>query len=369
MKKSIIKNVIIGALLATCAVLTVRLWFGGMPLSGLFPVAEVAAAGGSAVHPMAQHMIESASLGVASDGDYRLVQGYIGDEYAWRLADAAIRGLITAGTHSHNGQLADFVPPALHIAVKYNFTMPTNFFRMFFGQRAGFLSSVFAGFEELLIAPDADVVTFYFLDNTNGNFHAFVLADGEIAADLMRFLDEPFFGHHSIVLDVIIAESPIGELRRAVVQDFTSFFFPNPNAIVASTINNVYTYRDNFRVVKFYPDNIVEYSAPANRGAGAVSFTASFLAALDMVNRDRAAMVALGAPMNAVTFMGYTENDGRFTFYFDYTINGAKFDLGERFYPLRHAIEIDVASNTVVRYRRLMLNFIPISMESNAYEY
>ena len=377
MKKSIVKNIIIGVLLATCAILTVCLWFGGMPALGLLPVpaAQVQGAMGSAHHPMARHMVESGVLEIGlTSGERRVLHGNIADEAGWQMATTAIAELISNGTHSHNGALADFALVGDYIAFAYNFTMPTGFFREHFGQRAGFLSSVFAGFEGFFITRGATgVTTFYFINNSGNTFHTFVLTDNQIYADLAQFFADfqaqmQYFDH--ISLTVLESTNPIGELLRAIVQDFVSFFFPNPNAIVASTVNNVYTYRDNLRVVKFYPNNIVEYSTIVNRGliTGNVTFTTSFLAALDMVNRDRVAMAALGAPMNPVAFVGYTHRNGHFTFYFEYVVDGAILHLGDRFWPLQHAIEVEVTGNTVVRYRRLMLNFATSAAEV-AYEY
>jgi len=376
MKKSIVKNIIIGILLATCAILTVRLWFGGMPALGLLPhlAAQAQGVAGSAHHHMARQMVESAAFEIGlAGGEGLVVHGDIAHEAGWQLMIAAITELIRSGTHSHNGALADFANSGeSYVAITYNFTMPTGFFREHFGQRAGFLSSVFAGFEGLFVSRGtADTLTFHFINNSGNTFHAFSLVDTEIYADLTRFFDETrtqlqYAG--DIYFSIHESTNPIGELRRAIVQDFVSFLFPNPNAIVASTVNNVYTYRDNLRVVKFYPNNIVKYSTIINRGlsTGNATFTTSFLAALDMVARDRAAMDALGTPMNPVAFMRYTQNNGLFTFYFEYVVDGTIFHLNGRFYPLQHAIEIEVTSNTVVRYRRLMLNFAIVEVE---YEY
>jgi len=377
MKKSIVKNIIIGVLLATCAILAVRLWFGGMPVAAILPVPVAQTQGlvGSAHHPMARHMIESAVLEINMPNAGRhVVHGDIANEQGWQFATTATSGLIRNGTHSHNGSLEDFVMMGDSISIAYNFTMPTGFFREYFGQRAGFLSSVFAGFEGLFIARGtAGSLMFYFINNSGNTFHAFVLTDEQIYADFTQFFAE--FEAQPLYFDsprLVAFEStnPIGELRRAIVQDFVSFFFPNPNAIVASTINNVYTYHDNLRVVKFYPNNIVKYSTVINRGlnTGNVTFTTSFLAALDMVNRDRTAMAALGTPMNPVAFVRYTNNDGHFTFYFEYVVDGEVLHLNGRFYPLQHAIEVEVTSNTVVRYRRLMLNFAAVEVEAG-YEY
>ena len=357
-----IKNIIIVVLAVACAGLTVRLWFGGSPLEGFFTPAHVAAAN-PVSQRMAPCMIGAVRLGVNLRGEeYIAVYGDVAGHEAWGLVARGLSGLIGEGVYSHTGAVeVGGMDRALNgdsIVLRYNFTMPASFFRENFGQRAGFLSSVFSGFNDLVIYPsyEDEVIMFYFINHASGNFHGFSLRKPGLLTEFVEFFENA--GDAEILPRGDVSyENPIGELRLSTVENFIHFFFPNRAAIVSSVINNVYTYRDNFRVVKFFHDNVVEYSALPGRGVGAVNFTSSFLAALEMLDRDRAAMAGLEAPMNDTAFAGYRYlGGGRFVFYFDYVVGGRPLDLEECGHR-GHAVEVEVLNNTVVRYRRLMLNF------------
>jgi len=375
MKKYMVKNVVLCLLVATCVTLTVRLWFGNGFFEGLFMASPVAAAADPLNQPMAQVMARAATLGLSVDGkNYHVFHGIFENHEVWGLVSPAVTALIGNGAFSHMGLLEENVPPGIeqgaHILIEYSFSMPTSFFRENFGQRSGFLSSHFGSFENLAIFHDNGIITFYFYtrEHENANYHAFVLDNAEIYENFERFFvgfDDNFQTRHvldnaKLVLHDDEADtreiryaSPIRELRLSTVEEFIRFFFPNPAAITTSNVNNVYTYIDNFRAVKFHPGNIVEYSSLTSRGN--TSFDSAFLAALEMIDRDRASMESLGDPMNDVVLSGYYHLDGQWTFYFDYVVDGLPMVLKHDF--LYHAIEIDVTNNAVVRYQRLMMQF------------
>jgi len=379
MKKHMIKNIIICALAVTCALLTVRLWFGNFLIQGLFPNEPVVAA--SPAHQrMAGGMIESARMTIKTGADEEMqetVYSGLSAHLAWEISVKAISELINEGSFDRSGTLDEAFENQIfsqeHIAIQYNFSMPTSFFREQFGQRPGFLSSVFGSFETLLIAPQQGVINFYFISNES-TFHIFILEDEQIYDDFLNyFAQEPQYIQSS---DFEIAwRNPIGEqMLHADVRPFVLFFFPNPVAASEGvTINGVYTYVDSTRTVKFYPNNIVELNALLGvRSSGPASLASSLLAALDMLDRDKASMQARGEPMNDVFLAGYSfgPSEEQWNFYFDYIVGGRPMDIhgikGIDAGALSHAVEIRVMNNTVVQYRRLMLNFFE---SVNAYEY
>ena len=379
MKKPVIKNIIICALALTCAILTVRLWFGNFLIHGLFP-GEPAVAANPAHQRMSGGMVESAKMTINfGDGlGYEEVYSNLYAHEAWGISVRAISVLIDEGSFGQSGVYDDDVARAEifltdSIAIQYNFAMPTSFFREQFGRRPGFLSSVFGSFETLIIVPRTDGVNFFFISGTgieeSGMFHAFRLNDVQIYEDFRDYFaqrqQEPEGIQDDIELE-IYWRNPIGEqMLHHTVRPFVLFFFPNPAAASGgATINGVYTYMDNTRVVKFYPNNVVEYNALQNtRPTGTVSLASSLLAALDMLDRDKASMIAQGGLMNDVFLAGYSVGpaEGQWNFYFDYVVGGRpmhirdieNLDIG----VLNHAVEIRVVNNTVLQYRRLMLNF------------
>lgn len=340
-------------------------------------------------------MVNLARLGISYDGEnYNVFYSRGSGQDVWEAANLSIEGLISEGSHSISGawdnlivydsETGDFVfsiLPTPHIILQYNFAMPAGVFREGFaespGQRIGFLSNVFSSFETLIIAPGAEEIAFIFLSKASGNFYVFLLENQEVLEHLTEFFTEFYEssapGRHVLrngelalnsavyrqAIDVVV-ENPIGELLLlARVKDFIEFFFPNPAVISESVVNGIYTYRDNFRVVRFYPNNVAEYSSLVDRSAASGNFTSSFLAALHMVERDRNAMESLYSPMNDIIFKSYHHDaaSGQWTFYFDYVADNMPLVIGPDF-PQGPAIEVRVVNNTVVRYRRLMLNFL-----------
>ena len=369
MKKSQIKIIIICILAATCAVLTIRLWFGNLLIHGLFPGEPVVAAN-PAHQRMAGEMIESAKMTInfGDEGSYKVVYSSLASQEAWNISARAISALIDEGSFNRSGTMDEAAKAGMlsqeNIVIQYNFAMPTSFFREQFGRRPGFLSSVFGSFETLVIAPRQGDINFYFVSGENNMFHVFVLNDMQIYDDFQDYFGKDVPEHNGSF--AIIPRNPIGDqMLHGDVRPFVLFFFPNPAvASTGVTINGVYTYTDNTRVVKFYPNNVVEGNALLNtRASGTVSLASSLLAALDMLDRDRAAMQGQGEPMNDVFLAGYSVGpaEGQWNFYFDYIVGGRPIALDEiegiDTGILNHAVEIRVANNGVVQYRRLMLNF------------
>jgi len=258
------------------------------------------------------------------------------------------------------------------IIIQYNFLMPSSFYREMFDGMLGFLSSNIAAFDTIIITTHGDEIRFLFINSTNNIGQIFVLDNENIANDIdalfvlvseanqpKRYVVEGFriipadSGLTFIGTDAI---NPIGSLQLTTVEPFISFFFPNHLQISSTIINNTFTYHDNFRMVKFYPTNFVEFSSLVSRTTQNANFTTSFLAALDMLNRDRNAMLANGSIMNVAFFVGYTHIAATSTwiFYFDYVVNGVRISLSS---PFSYAIEIHVTNNQVEQYNRLMLNF------------
>ena len=378
LRKPFIKSIIICALAAICAMLTIRLWFGNFLIHGLFPGEPVVAA--SPAHQrMAGSMIESAKMAVSLDDTgqkYEVFYSGLSEHLAWEFSANALSALIDEGSFSRSGVPDEAALAEIfsldNIVIQYNFSMPAGFFREQFGQRPGFLSSVFSGFETLVIAPRHGVINFFFISSENDTLHVFTHSDMQIYDDLRDFFgrraemaEDEGINHHiregmkfvpARDDDLVVSwNNPIGEQTFRNVRPFVLFFFPNP--AVASdgiTINGVYTYMDNSRVVKFYPNNIVEANALLNtRPMGTASLASSLLAALDMLERDN--------PTNDVFLTGYSAGpeEGQWSFYFDYIVGGRPMSIDGNVDNdiLSHAVEISVINNTVVQYRRLILDF------------
>ena len=375
----IAKNIIICILAVTCALLTTRLWFGNFFDYGLFSGAPVAAAS-MANHRMSNAMVESAKMAMSMDGQsYEVIYSGLHGHPAWQLSRRAISAVINEGSASGSGTLDEDsfgkIFATQNIVIQYNFSMPAGFFREQFGQRPGFLSSVFNDFQTLVISSDQEAMNFFFINNTSGAFSSFSLNNQQIYNDFHIFFTESADDAHRpqhIRNDLdflptgdenlpLISRNPIGDqLLLADVRPFVAPFFPNPAAMSEFTIDGVYTYLDNLRMVKFYPANIIEYNALlGSSSSSAASFTSSFLAALDMLDRDMTNMQARETSINDVFLTGYSIGPmaGQWNFYFDYVVSGSLVYISNDIEILNHAAEIRVVNNDVLQYRRLMLYF------------
>jgi hypothetical protein len=409
--RSYTKNIIICLLAAVVGVLAIRLWFGPLSFAGFFSDA-VPIAARTAINPWqeaaAPLMIRSARLtigltvGVETGPDllhYREIYNNLEEQEGWRLAEKAIRQLIERGSFARSGSLdEDFLLNQFgrgSLVIGYNFLMPSNFFREFFSTRPGFLSSHFAEFDTLIISSSLD---FSFANSQTRNFYVFSLDSPALYAEFAEFFaaelaaNVPEVPSFDVMLpDVmrpdlmadfmpdlgfitpgnIAVRNPIGMMLLDTVEEYVSFFFPAPSAVTSGAINMVYTYRDLDRVVRFFPDSVVEFnavpriSAVTRAGGTEADFVQSLLAAFDMISRDARNQRGLGAPMNEVILAShhYAAETGHWHFYFDYITADTPVDLARIMPEHRgHALEVRVLGGSVVFYRRLMLNFYEVSL-------
>lgn len=337
--KSTAKNIILVILAGVCLALVVRLWYGELPLHGLIPVVGGEATG---INPWdeasAQLMLSSARLAIYQQGETDFVYNNLQSHMGWQLITDAMRRLIEEG---------DFVSAAAvqsgtdGLSIQYNFPMPSNFFRESFGRRPGFLSSHFDDFESLRITPTGGGLEFVFTSKSAEDGFLFILEQSPLYSEFTHFLSSHIKQQSTPNIQYV---SPIGTLSLSAVNPHISFLFPNPAAISQASINGIFTYSDNRRVARFFPNNVVEFNAIPNPGPLG-DFAQSLLVAFDMISGD-----SIG---NGIILSHYEHNadSGRWHFYFDYTLN-------HKTIPLERApLEVHVLRRDVVFYRRLMLDF------------
>ena len=363
MKKSampMLKNITLVLLTILCAILVVRLWFGEAGLPGLF-FGELSV--GDGTNPwdedVAPLIIESAEFVISVHEGYRVFYNNLAQNSAWQDANLAIGHLVAEGVFVREGALGEHAPYGENfIAINYNFPMPSSFFREFFGTRPGFLTSHFEEFHRLIIAPShtEDVLHFFFINKNNQDYYVFSLDSAH---------------HYSLILDInldtfppttygsLVWSNPIHELTLSAVHNHMIFFFPIPSSVTNNTINGVYTYWDNTRIGRFYPNSMAEFTAMPT-GNISDDFTQALLAAFEMLSNDaqtqRTANPA--APKNEVLLVGFRHDiqSGIYRFYFDYVVNDTRLNLMYT-HGLEHAVQVHVLGRDVVLYSRLMLNF------------
>ena len=335
-----------------CCILTIRLWFGSFSLYGLFTGAPIASPVG--INPWdedaAPLIISSASLTIETNSGSRIIYNNLDTNPAWILANYAIGQLIESGQFLH--EIPNPAPSDSSLTIHYNFPMPSSFFREFFGTRPGFLSSHFENFNSLSITPIENTLHFAFAKATSQSYFVFVL-DSPFQYDRLNELFEQETAVYPALHGPFMSTNPIGQLQLSTVADFIEFFFPNPAAITSSMINNIYTYRDNMRTVRFFYDNTVEFTIMPRPGTAGDDLTRAMLAAFSKIYEDAAHQARRGAPKNEVVLTAHNFNPetNRWHFYFKYVLNDIIVDLPA------HPLEIQTLGGNVVFYRRLMLNF------------
>ena len=150
------------------------------------------------------------------------------------------------------------------------------------------------------------------------------------------------------------------ELLMSVIEENVNMFFENPS-VKSSFVGdqNVYTYSDADTVVKYYQNDVLEYSN-YRTSAGESGLLKNFSTALNFIKSD--ALVK-----NEYYLAGYTQQDNDYTYYFDYVVNNFPMVLPDEYKrndaengaaALKHAIEVTVRDGSVVNYKKIVYNFI-----------
>lgn len=353
----LIKNMVLLALAFVCLVLVARLWYGEFPPTALFPMVEGGVNPG--INPWdeasAVLMLTSARLHIEAHGAEWSVYAGLSSHAGWQLATAAVSQLIERGNFAEG----DAIPlQGNAITIGYNFPMPSTFFRENFGVRPGFLSSHFDDFEKLRIWPYGGGLYFLFTSENNRNF-VFALENTSLYEDFVDFFANTLYEEDINIglIGYIRYQSPIDMLSLSSVNPHISFLFPNPAAINQASINGIFTFSDNLRVARFFPNHVVEFNSMPSQSLRLNpnfdnDFTNSLLIAFDIISRDN-----LGNHIILSRYY-YDAATGRWHFYFEYTMEYGIINLDE--YPLK----IQTLHRDVVFYRRLMLNFFEVEVEN-----
>jgi len=151
------------------------------------------------------------------------------------------------------------------------------------------------------------------------------------------------------------------ELLMNVIEQHINVFFENPSAKRSFMgEHNVYTYVDGTTVVRYFQNNVLEYSK-YRTGVSEVGLIRSFNIALNFIESD--AFV-----VDEFYLAGFEQIDNEFFFYFDYVIENLPLILPDEYIgrdlpsghtTINHAIEVTVREGLVVNYRKIVYNFIP----------
>ncbi|MCL2353367.1 MAG: hypothetical protein FWC69_01905 [Defluviitaleaceae bacterium] len=367
MIKDKIQNIILVVLSLACIGMGIYLFVSDFSLRGLFftvPITTTSNHTSPHLEVSSPLIISSARVAVnTAAGSQRVYLGNLEEQDVWQTSTDAISRLIEEGDFERLGIVNDdaflrSLEATPHIWIQYNFPMPATFFREFHGSREGFLSSHFDSFNSLIITKDLD---FIFIEEASDIFFVFSLDLPPLAYSLEAFFGDILEVEADDSQDFAItyrAYSPIGTLNLASVAEHIRFLFPAGDIrnVSQAPVNNILTYSDGQRTVRFFPDSIVEYVALLDTTRSHEGFAPSLLVAFDMIVKDK----EINTPKNHIILSGYSFDDatGRYHFYFDYVRNNQIINIDDKF--ARHPLEVHVARGQVVYYRRLMLYFYDV---------
>lgn len=127
-----------------------------------------------------------------------------------------------------------------------------------------------------------------------------------------------------------------------------SIFFDNAVIGTKTKDNESLTFSDESVVVKFYDNKVMEYFSYSAKNGSGTDLYSNYKAAVEMIKRD--VFVT-----NDVYLSRYTNEDGRYIFYFDYKINNMNImpsDEIKKSTGMNSFIEVIASEGSVDRYRK-----------------
>ncbi len=135
------------------------------------------------------------------------------------------------------------------------------------------------------------------------------------------------------------------------LENIADSFLDNPAVKWSSVVNNIYSYSDEYNVVKYSLNGVLEYSG-YNTGDGGESQNpaANYAAAVEFLKKD-------SGIKNDIVLSSVNINKERSRFYFDYAVNNIPAVMSDELkkgLDMHSSIEISVSHGSVVKYRRYL---------------
>lgn len=181
----------------------------------------------------------------------------------------------------------------------------------------------------------------------------------------LNFFDEttliPKSKQNLIPIKNIYFKNPLeqqGGILLSGLEKYIDIFFDNHAIKWDTTIDNIYTYKDDNTILKYYPNNVLEY---INYKTTINKNTNPYKIALDFLKKDINIK-------NEYYLKKYEKNNNGYVFYFDYKINNFPISLSENIKNktnMQSMIEITVSENKVYKYKRIIYDFYISKNASN----
>ena len=336
---------------------------------------------------------------------YRLITNYgnnmFGIQYSGmglnklrESCDEAFAGMLKEGRHLEAKAInyAEVFGPPGYI-YEYAFNMPSDVFALGYSKSSAPLNLEYIN-SIVFLPPDAKrhVTIIWLLDEVNmlmsgfsadnplipvstdpGELYREIIYESSILSsyglsDKNTFIAKQMSTGYKYLSVSITNPYAKNELLMGDIEKNVNVFFENPAAkLTYMGDKDIYTYVDANTVVKYYQNDILEYS---NYRADSVSanLLGSFGIALNFIKSDELVV-------NEYYLAGFEEDGKEFSFYFDYVVNNFpmilpnEYKIGDKqsgSAAINHAIEVTVREGNVTNYKKIVYNFISDIMSKTA---
>lgn len=394
MRISDIKNAAIILLAFSAIFLTVQLWFDTFSNRNFFySVLPSLSPGGAQAEGQDPHIVRPYRFIVnLGNTNYDIFYDGLDDNPQKQACDKALEHVLRKGEPAKTEDLDwSALLAGKAYLYDYSFPVPAGFFTEAFGQKSVNLASKIEAVDAVCVTPartGAEKLLATFIDETSGVACTFSVSAGSLEPGVNDTLLAGFGAPRNENGGMFYVSSAQKELAMFPGNDFVpqwlgdSYTYnvvrmTNPYApkgdltfrsiqpgieplfdqiVYSGLAGGIYTFSDENTVVRYYPDDTLEYAdyhiadKPANP-----TMASNYRAALAFLQKDAA---TIG---NDYYLSGAQEaEEGVYVFYFDYNVNGFPLRLPTTFageVNMRSPIVITAEDNRVSKYKKLVYNF------------
>ena len=163
----------------------------------------------------------------------------------------------------------------------------------------------------------------------------------------------PAFLEGEVFVNKIKATNPLEEDGGVLLSSLSKYvyiFFENYYSKFVPNIDDIYTYKDDNIVIKYYPNGVLEY---VNYKTSSQTNESFYSLAIDFLAKDTNIK-------NEFYLTKYEKTEDGAIFYFDYKINNFPIVLSSELKEktgMESMIEVTVAENEVQKYKRIVYEF------------
>ncbi len=297
------------------------------------------------------------------------------------MIDYIISQVISEGEFVNSGEVnQEELLSKKCVIYDYAVSLPFDSFAEAVGENNNAIASKIKQFDRITITPDNNYssVSCYFSDKATNTFNKvsldidmnffetlnsekelkYILSQNEAVNN--SFSEMIFIPDINPYLDYPTLEkiNPYADALISTIEKNVDVFFENPSIKWRNGIDP-YTFSDDTTVVKYYSNNVLEYSCYVATEEKAVSLLSAYSSAIEMIDRDTTVT-------NEYYLSELTYNDDGYFFGFDYVVDDFPVFLSKmkkKQTRMNHSIEINVLNGNVTKYKRYVMTFK--SSESN----